>query len=137
MTALRTELLQVIAEISELNPDLRLGQLIKPLAEFSTLIGFCVRRSPGCGQHPAGDSAALLMFGERAVELTLGQHKILPGREWDGGGSLAFAADWTSSLANPCVISDGVWKYVGWESDDRGSPAAKRIAAIVARIAAD
>ena len=32
MTASRAELLQVIAEISRLNPDLRLGQLISNLA---------------------------------------------------------------------------------------------------------
>jgi hypothetical protein len=32
MTAIRAELLQVIAEISSANPDLRLGQLITNLA---------------------------------------------------------------------------------------------------------
>jgi hypothetical protein len=62
----------------------------------------------------SGDSAAIaLSAGEPARELTQGQHKNPPV----GSGAATFAS-FSARLKVPWIIlamSDGVWKYAGWE----------------------
>src|SRR5688572_3266872 len=83
-----------------------------PVAGYTTLIGLCAFGSRVVGAS-SGDSAALLINKNKAVELTAGQHKNPPV---GSGGAVAvpFAArveaPWSALL-----MSDGVWKYVGWD----------------------
>ena len=83
-----------------------------PTAGFTTLVGLCVagRRVVGVS---SGDSAALLVCGERSLELTAGQRKNPPV-----GSGTAEPVPFAANLSAPwriLAMSDGVWKYVGWE----------------------
>ena len=64
-----------------------------------------------------GDSGALLLSGGRNILLTDDQHKNPPVGS-SAAHSIAFSArlqpGWTL-----LVMSDGVWKYVGWEQIGR------------------
>jgi PPM family protein phosphatase len=83
-----------------------------PAAGFTTLVGLCVSRGRIVGVS-SGDSAALLVSGERVVELTAGQCKNPPV-----GSGAAVAVPFAASMSAPwqlLVMSDGVWKYVGWD----------------------
>src|SRR5207253_11431307 len=61
----------------------------------------------------SGDSAALLVSGGKAHELTAGQQKNPPV-----GSGAAVAVPFAATVKEPwrvLVMSDGVWKYVGWD----------------------
>jgi serine/threonine protein phosphatase PrpC len=82
------------------------------MAGFTTLVGLCVSRQLVVGAS-AGDSAVLLISGDHAKELTSGQKKNPP---LGSGG--AEATPFLSTFKSPwqiLVMSDGVWKYLGWE----------------------
>lgn len=81
-------------------------------AGYCSLVGLCVSAN-GIFGASCGDSGALLLTGSRDVLLTDGQRKNPPVGS-SGARSTAFSArpapGWTL-----LVVSDGVWKYVGWE----------------------
>jgi serine/threonine protein phosphatase PrpC len=81
-----------------------------PGAGFTTLVGLCVYRGRVVGAS-SGDSAALLVSGGKAKELTAGQQKNPPV-----GSGAAVAVPFAAAVAEPwrvLVMSDGVWKYAG------------------------
>jgi hypothetical protein len=84
-----------------------------PEAGYTTAVAFCVTDAFLCGAS-CGDSAAVLIQGERpAAILTRGQSKNPPV----GSGGAAFVP-FACRLDLPWTVlamSDGVWKYVGWE----------------------
>lgn len=86
-----------------------------PQAGFTTLVGFClVGGSVGalCGAS-SGDSALLALSEHRAYALTQHQYKNPPV----GSGAAVFVP-FEAALSPPwtaLAMSDGVWKYVGWE----------------------
>jgi hypothetical protein len=85
-----------------------------PAAGFTTLVAFYITPNTVCGAS-CGDSAVVLTAnGSRCQILTERQHKNPPV----GSGTAVFvpfgaslAAAWTL-----LAMSDGVWKYAGWES---------------------
>lgn len=82
------------------------------VAGFTTLVGLCVYRGRVVGTS-SGDSAALLVNEGKAKELTVGQHKNPPV-----GCGAAVAVPFAAAVKEPwrvLVMSDGVWKYVGWD----------------------
>ena len=82
-------------------------------AGFTTLLGFCVASESLVGAS-SGDSAVLaLPGGTSAIDLTRGQFKNPPV----GSGAASFVPFSTRLVAPWSVLamSDGVWKYVGWE----------------------
>jgi serine/threonine protein phosphatase PrpC len=81
-------------------------------AGFTTLVGLCVSRDQVVGAS-SGDSAALLVSGGKARELTAGQQKNPPV-----GCGASVAVPFAVGIVEPwrvLVMSDGVWKYVGWD----------------------
>ncbi len=83
-----------------------------PGAGFTTLAGFCVRDGVLVGAS-SGDSAVLAAAGGQAREATAGQRKNPPV----GSGAAEFVP-FEVPLAEPwavLAVSDGVWKYAGWE----------------------
>jgi serine/threonine protein phosphatase PrpC len=83
-----------------------------PDAGFTTLVGLCVYRSRVVGAS-SGDSAALVISGGKARELTADQRKNPPV-----GCGAAVAVPFAVAVTVPwrvLVMSDGVWKYVGWD----------------------
>jgi hypothetical protein len=83
-----------------------------PGAGFTTLVGLCVYRGRVVGAS-CGDSAALLVSGGKARELTAGQQKNPPV-----GSGTAVAVPFAAAVAEPwrvLAMSDGVWKYAGWD----------------------
>jgi serine/threonine protein phosphatase PrpC len=90
-------------------------------AGLTTLLALCVYRGRVVGAS-SGDSAALLVSGGRATELTAGQQKNPPV-----GCGAAVAVPFGAAIIEPwrvLAMSDGVWKYVGWE----------RVVAIASRV---
>jgi hypothetical protein len=87
--------------------------LAAPEAGFTTLMGFCIANGSLTGAS-SGDSAVLILSkGESARELTKWQTKNPPV----GSGEARFVP-FSASLVAPWLalaMSDGVWKYVGWE----------------------
>jgi hypothetical protein len=84
-----------------------------PEAGFTTLVGFCVSGIELAGAS-SGDSALLLIRGSLAVELTEDQIKNPPV----GSGAATFVP-LGAALRTPwrvLAMSDGVWKYAGWEN---------------------
>jgi hypothetical protein len=82
-------------------------------AGFTTLAAFCLSKSAICGAS-SGDSA-IVLFDEasRGSILTDRQHKNPPV----GSGVAAFVP-FAASMVAPWIVlalSDGVWKYTGWE----------------------
>ena len=81
-------------------------------AGFCSLVCLCVSARQVCGAS-CGDSAALLLPGGSATELTEQQRKNPPV------GSSAVRPVAFSAHLEPgwklLVVSDGVWKYVGWQ----------------------
>lgn len=93
----------------------RVDETVEATAEagFTTLIGLCVTPGQICGAS-CGDSAALLVDAENMVELSANQRKNPPlgsGR----ATPVAFAAP-NSPDAQILSLSDGVWKFVGFEA---------------------
>lgn len=83
-----------------------------PIAGFTTFVGLCVSRDRIVGVL-SGDSAALLVTDNRAVELTAGQRKNPPV---GSGTATATTFDVTPIVPSRLLLmTDGVWKYVGWE----------------------
>jgi serine/threonine protein phosphatase PrpC len=84
-----------------------------PQAGFTTLVGLSIVAGVIVGAS-SGDSAVLAVHGDGEAErLTARQHKNPPV----GSGGALFAP-FTSGLRRPwrvLVLSDGVWKYVGWD----------------------
>lgn len=82
-------------------------------AGFTTLVGLCVTDTHVCGAS-CGDSAVLaLSTGDQPRELTRHQQKNPPV----GSGEATFVP-FALDLAFPwkvLVMSDGVWKYAGWQ----------------------
>lgn len=84
-----------------------------PDAGFTTLLGFCITGESLVGAS-SGDSAVLsLSGGESAVDLTRGQFKNPPV----GSGAASFVPFSARLVRSWSVLamSDGVWKFVGWE----------------------
>lgn len=85
-----------------------------PDAGFTTLVAFCVGPNFVCGAS-SGDSALLLVNPNRAhLILTERQRKNPPV----GSGAAAFVG-FAAELRPPWTLvamSDGVWKYAGWEN---------------------
>jgi PPM family protein phosphatase len=81
-------------------------------AGFTTLIAFCIRRNRIVGASN-GDSAVLLVNQSGNAILTERQPKNPPV----GSGAAEFA-EFTAELGESwrvLAMTDGVWKYVGWD----------------------
>ncbi len=82
-------------------------------AGYTTLISLCVSEREVCGAS-CGDSGALLLSGGQVTILTENQRKNPPV-----GSSAAHPVAFSAKLKpgwKILVMSDGVWKYVGWEN---------------------
>jgi hypothetical protein len=87
-------------------------------AGYTTLVGLCVVPGAVAGAS-CGDSAALLVCGGRARPLTAAQAKNPPV----GSGAATFVP-FAARLDGPWAVlamSDGVWKYAGWEAITRAA----------------
>jgi serine/threonine protein phosphatase PrpC len=85
----------------------------EPDAGYATFIGLAVSASFVAGAS-CGDSATVLLLGDKFVRLTEGQHKNPP----IGSGAApltSFSARLDGSW-KVIMMSDGVWKYAGWEA---------------------
>lgn len=81
-------------------------------AGFTTLIGLGILSSFVAGVS-VGDSAVLLMLGEKSFILSERQQKNPPA-----GSGAAMMTPFAAQLTSPwklLVMSDGVWKYIGWD----------------------
>ncbi len=81
-------------------------------AGFCSLVSLCISAGQVCGAS-CGDSAALLLSGGSAIELTEQQRKNPPV-----GSSAARPVAFSARLQpgwKLLIVSDGVWKEVGWE----------------------
>lgn len=84
-----------------------------PDAGYSTIIGLCVLGEKLCGAS-CGDSAALLLNGSEPVLLTERQRRNPPVGS-DGASPVTFSADLKPGW-KLLILSDGVWKYLGWDA---------------------
>ena len=81
-------------------------------AGYTTLVGLCVSAGTVCGAS-CGDSGALLLGGGRERLLTEHQHKDPPV-----GSSAARPVAFSARLGpgwQLLIVSDGVWKGIGWD----------------------
>jgi PPM family protein phosphatase len=82
-------------------------------AGYTTLIAFCLTETRLCGGS-SGDSAVLLQnAGQRFCLLTEKQRKNPPV-----GSRGAIVVPFVAPLISPWILlamTDGVWKYVGWD----------------------
>jgi serine/threonine protein phosphatase PrpC len=86
---------------------------LEPDAGYATFIGLAVSASFVAGAS-CGDSAAVLLLDDKFVRLTERQHKNPP----IGSGAApltSFSAKLDGSW-KVVMMSDGVWKYAGWEA---------------------
>lgn len=85
-----------------------------PLAGYTTLAAFCATETHLCGAS-SGDSAVILLNADqRALILTDRQQKNPPV-----GSRAATFVPFAANLLPPWTVlamSDGVWKYAGWEN---------------------
>jgi hypothetical protein len=91
-----------------------------PVAGFTTLIGMGVRDDHVTGAS-CGDSAVLAVDPAGSRVLTDRQWKNPPA-----GSGEAFFAPFAEELVRPwrvLVMSDGVWKYAGWDKINRAARA--------------
>src|SRR5262249_48836315 len=83
-------------------------------AGYSTLAAFCLTKDLLCGAS-CGDSVVLLLNADEPAQvLTQRQHKDPPL-----GSRLATFIPFTARLVKPWTVlamSDGVWKYAGWDN---------------------
>jgi hypothetical protein len=83
-------------------------------AGFTTLVAFCLTEKHLCGAS-CGDSAVVLLnAGDPAQVLTSRQCKNPPV-----GSGGAVGVSFGANLSSPWTVlamSDGVWKYAGWEN---------------------
>jgi hypothetical protein len=87
-------------------------------AGYTTLVGLCVVPGTVAGAS-CGDSAALLVGGGRARQLTAAQAKNPPV-----GSGTATIVPFEARLERPWAVlamSDGVWKHVGWEAVEQAA----------------
>jgi PPM family protein phosphatase len=106
-----TELIQASCWVSILQQADR-AVTADPDAGFTTLVGLSICNGVVSGAS-CGDSAALVISGEQPRALTARQVKNPPV----GSGAAPFVP-FLAGLVAPwtvVVMSDGVWKYVGWE----------------------
>ncbi|HEY7424964.1 MAG TPA: protein phosphatase 2C domain-containing protein [Gemmataceae bacterium] len=83
-------------------------------AGFTTLIGFCLTENALCGGSSGDSAVAVLNAGEPPRILTKHQMKNPPV----GSRGVVFVP-FTARLLSPWTVlamSDGVWKYAGWDS---------------------
>jgi hypothetical protein len=84
-----------------------------PSAGFTTLVAFCITEAYLCGAS-CGDSALLLLnANDPALVLTERQEKNPPV-----GSRAAIFVLFAAKLLSPWMalaMSDGVWKYAGWD----------------------
>ncbi len=87
-------------------------------AGLTTLVALAVRGAALAGTS-SGDSAALLLDGTGTVTLTARQFKNPPV----GSGAATFREFGARPLAPWTVlaVTDGVWKYAGWEAVERAA----------------
>jgi serine/threonine protein phosphatase PrpC len=81
-------------------------------AGYTTLISLCLSKTQVCGAS-CGDSGALLLNGGREWVLTESQRKNPPV-----GSSAASPVAFSARLQpgwKLLLMSDGVWRYIGWE----------------------
>ena len=81
-------------------------------AGYTTLVSLCVSDGRVCGAS-CGDSGALLLNGGRETLLTENQRKDPPvgtGAAYPVAFSARLGPDWKL-----LVVSDGVWKGLGWD----------------------
>ena len=81
-------------------------------AGFTTLVALCAHHGRVAGAS-CGDSAAIILSGENAKQLTAAQQK----NPAVGSGEVD-AVPFAVSVKDPwrlVVMTDGVWKYVGWD----------------------
>ena len=86
---------------------------LKPDAGYTTFIGLALVESFVIGIS-CGDSAVALLLHDKFVQLTERQHKNPPI-----GSGAARLAPFSARLSEPwklLLMSDGVWKYTGWEA---------------------
>ena len=87
-----------------------------PEAGFTTLVAACIMKTQVCGAS-SGDSAAIAVSGRNSHEqLTSKQIKNPPV-----GSGLAVFVPFASRLVAPWLVvlmSDGVWKFAGWDMID-------------------
>jgi len=82
-------------------------------AGFTTLVSLCVTERSVCGAS-CGDSGALLVQSGGSVVLTQKQRKNPPV-----GSGAAVPVAFSARLKLPwmlLVMSDGVWKFIGWDT---------------------
>jgi serine/threonine protein phosphatase PrpC len=87
--------------------------LLKPDAGYTTFIGLALVECFVVGVS-CGDSAVALLLRDKFVQLTEHQHKDPPI-----GSGAARLAPFSARLGEPwklLLMSDGVWKYTGWEA---------------------
>ncbi|MFO0798322.1 MAG: hypothetical protein U0804_12665 [Gemmataceae bacterium] len=97
------------------------------VAGFTTLVGFCITDSVVVGAS-SGDSAVLVVVGGEGRELTAGQRK----NPSVGSGEAEFVP-FVDRLTEPwkvLAVSDGVWKYAGWEKVVRAATTMSREAVV-------
>ena len=85
---------------------------VDPTAGYTTFVGLCVSHERVVGAS-SGDSAAMLICENSVTQLTSGQRKNPPV-----GCGEAEAVSFAASVNAPwrlLVMTDGVWKYVGWK----------------------
>jgi hypothetical protein len=99
-----TKILEATDKAVAANPD----------AGFTTLVAFCITKAYICGASSGDSAAVLLNKDEPGVILTARQHKNPPV-----GSQGAIFVHLAANLSPPWVVlamSDGVWKYAGWET---------------------
>lgn len=84
-----------------------------PETGYTTLIGIYITPSLTVGVS-SGDSAAALILDKKFFLLTEGQYKNPPVGS-GGARFIPFAAQLKGNW-KLIMVSDGVWKYVGWEA---------------------
>ncbi len=83
-------------------------------AGYTTLIGFCLTETKLCGGSSGDSAVAVLNNGEPPRILTKHQMKNPPV-----GSRGAIFVPFSIELVHPwtvLVMTDGVWKYAGWDS---------------------
>lgn len=84
-----------------------------PEAGFTTLIGFVISGEFVAGASCGDSAVVMLLQGQPARELTTGQRKNPP--VGSGGAEVVPFSAGLSSPWSVLAMSDGVWKYVGWD----------------------
>jgi hypothetical protein len=85
-----------------------------PAAGYTTLVAFYLTEASLCGGSN-GDSAAVLFHAEKPGDVLTGRQRKNP----PVGSRAAAFVDFSAKLLHPWTVlamSDGVWKYAGWEN---------------------